>query len=105
MARIFPSPAGLVNNLVRYPNATPKGGTKRDTGRPEAGAAKAARTLKRRPAVEITVATINQAKRDVDAKLPAGPYEIPDTVCRGLVLRVRPRGVTWVFRALCVSKT
>ncbi len=104
MARIFPGPAGLVNNLVRYPNATPKGGTKRDPGRPEPGAAKAAPTLKRRPGAEITVATINQAKRDVDANLPDGAYEIPDTTCRGLVLRVRPRGVTWIFRARFAKK-
>ena len=104
MARIFPSPTGLVNNLVRYPNATPEGGTKRDPGRPVPGAAKGAPILKRRPAAEITVATINQAKRDVDAKLPDGPYEIPDTTCRGLVLRVRPRGVTWIFRARFAKK-
>ena len=104
MARTFPSRAGLVNNLVRCPNATPKGGMKRDTGRPEAGAAKAARALKRRPATEITVATINQAKRDVEAKLPEGPYEIPDTTCRGLVLRVRPRSITWIFRAQFAKK-
>lgn len=104
MARIFPSPAGLVNNLGRYPNATPIGGMRADSSRPARGAANAALTLKRRPAAEITVATINQAKRDVDAKLPDGPYEIPDTACRGLVLRVRPRSITWIFRARFARK-
>ena len=104
MARNFPAPSGLVNRLVRYPNATPEGGTKRDPGRPEAGAAKAARALKRRQADEITVAIINQAKRDVEGKLPDGPYEIPDTACRGLVLRVRPRSITWIFRAQFAKK-
>ena len=57
------------------------------------------RVLKRRQTEEITVATINRAKRDVEAKLPLGPYEIPDKECRGLVLRVRPRSITWAFRA------
>ena len=104
MVRIFPGPAGLVNNLVRYPNATPEGGDEARFNRPVPGAAKAAPILKRRPAAEITVATINHAKRDVEAKLPDGPYEIPDTACRGLVLRVRPRGVTWIFRARFARK-
>lgn len=57
------------------------------------------RLLKRLDAVEITVATLNRARRDVEAKLPRGPYEIPDHKCTGLVLRARPRSITWIFRA------
>jgi integrase len=56
-------------------------------------------SLQRRPAVEITVGTLNQARRDLEAELPDGAYEVPDRECRGLVLRVRPRGIKWIFRA------
>jgi integrase len=102
MARIFPGPSGLVNNLLRYPNATPKARPK--AGPAAGGVVNATRALKRRPPTEITVATINQAKRDVDAGLPVGPYEVPDSVYRGLVLRVRPRSITWIFRARFAGK-
>ena len=104
MAQIFPSPVGLVNNLVRYLNATPKGRAGRGLGAAVPSKTKRARPLKRRPATEISVATLNKAKLDVETKLPSGPYEIPDNICRGLVLRVRPRSITWIFRARFAGK-
>jgi integrase len=104
MARIFPSAEGLVNKFGRYPVATPKQGLGSDGIPLGPSKQKPARPLKRRPATEISVATLNKARCDVDAKLPSGPYEVPDKLCRGLVLRVRPRSITWIFRARFANK-
>ncbi len=104
MARNSPSFEGLVNKFGRYPIATPKRGS--GLGQTPTGPdkQKRARPLKRRPATEISVATLNKARSDVGAKLPSGPYEVPDSLCRGLVLRVRPRSITWIFRARFANK-